>query len=141
VGKLDPEVERQLRLNWLGCVNEVADLGLQRRSWLDPLVRNPHWSYVEFCESYPQPDQLESARGEGWLAQAEYDILAELGCAISAHKSPGGKDYDHAMILSDPAWQAVVAAAEQAKQRLLAVVTDDDGRRALLEPLSHEAYR
>ena len=139
--KLRPEVERQLRLDWLSSVNEIADLGLQRRSWLDPLVRNPHWSYVEFCESFPKLDQLEGAREEGWLKQSEYEILSELRRAIHAHTPPSGKDYDHAVILADPAWQAVVAVAERAKQRLLAIVRDDDGRQALSGPLSHKPYQ
>jgi hypothetical protein len=135
MGRLGPEVERRLRLGWFGSVNEIADLGLQRRKWLDRAVRNPHWSYVEFCESFPKPDQLKSAHEEGWLKETEYEILSELERAIDAYTSPGGKDYDHAAILADPAWRAVVAAAERAKQRLLMVVTDDDGRRILSEPM------
>jgi len=122
--KSDQSVASQLRSSWFGSVAEIADLDLQRRTWLDKANRNPHWSYVEFVCSFPGDDQLEHARREGWLSKRELGILSELRRTLVSHTAPEGDDYNHNAILGDPAWHAVVAAAEQAKQQLLAIVHD-----------------
>jgi hypothetical protein len=130
--KPDQGIASQLRTNWFGSVVEIADLDLQRRKWLDTTNRNPHWSYIEFVCSFPDDDQLEQARREGWLSKRELDILNDLLRALHAHSAPGGDDYDNAAILADPAWHGVVAAAERAKRQLLSIVQDQREREVLL---------
>jgi hypothetical protein len=129
---VDETVARRLRCNWFASVQEISDLSLQRRTWLDPKNLNPHWSYVEFVCSYPDDSQLGGAHSEGWLTKSEFDILIELRRMLGAHSAPGGDDYDHAAILNDPAWRQVVEAAEQARQQLLSAITNHDERQMLL---------
>ncbi len=125
-------VADELRRWWFCRVGELSDLDLQRRTWLDIRNTNPHWSYVEFIESYPERDQLSDALDHGWLTAEEFAILSELGRVLESHTAPGGNDYDNAAILNDPAWHAVVDAAERAKQQLLAMTSDQQEREMLL---------
>ena len=127
----DPDTE-QARRWWFTRVNELSDLDLQRRTWLDKKNTNPHWSYVEFIETYPKDDQLGHALTEGWLAPDEFRILRGLGHVLSTHSPPGGDYYDSAAVLEDSAWLGVVAAAERAKQQLLAITADPQERKALM---------
>jgi alkanesulfonate monooxygenase SsuD/methylene tetrahydromethanopterin reductase-like flavin-dependent oxidoreductase (luciferase family) len=128
----DDTAARRLRRYWFSSVQQVSDLALQRRTWLDPTNRNPHWSYVEFASSYPDSSQLAGAYADGWLTASEFGILSELGRAIDAHSAPKGNNYDHAAILKDPAWHVVVEAAERARLQLLTTITDHSERQMLL---------
>jgi hypothetical protein len=105
---------------------------LQRSTWLSPPTPSPHWSYVEFCCSFPQPDQLQFAFDRRHLSVSEFDLLTALGRAIAGHEPPQGDAYDHRAILADPAWRAVVATAERARQELLALTNDPIERSYLL---------
>jgi hypothetical protein len=105
---------------------------LQRRTWLDLTNTNPHWSYVEFTCSYPDENQLASARAGDWLPEREFELLHSLGDTIDSYSAPGGDNYNHEAILSDPAWHTLVEAAERTRQQLLAVIVDIDERRSLL---------
>jgi hypothetical protein len=120
-----------LRRWWFGSVHEIANIELQRRTWLAPPTPSPHWSYVEFRCSYPALEQLEFARNSGHLSKVEFDLLATLKKAISEHEPPRGDAYDHRAILADPAWQALVANAEKTRQKLLLIVGDPEERNYL----------
>jgi hypothetical protein len=111
-----------LRRWWFGSVYEIADIDYQRRTWLSPPNSSPHWSYVEFCCSYPGADQLQFARDRGHLSSKEFELLSALGEAILSHKAKD--DYDNRAILEDPSWLAVVAKAEITRQQLLAIAVD-----------------
>jgi hypothetical protein len=128
----DEAVAARLRRNWFFSVHEISDIGLQRRKWLDPENSNPHWSYVEFVESYPTSAQLRDALAHGRLSGDEFAVLSDLGQKLSQHFAPKGDDYDNAAVLGDPAWHAVVAFAQRAKQELLLTITDESERRVLL---------
>ena len=112
------ETARRLRANWFQALNEIAAIGLQRRNWLDRHQRNPHWSFVEFVESYPTVDQLSDAAARGWLSRQEADVLLRLGQTLLAYEPPSGNDYDHEAILDDPAWVSVTRAAKAALDHL-----------------------
>ncbi|MBI3196452.1 MAG: hypothetical protein HYZ40_02860 [Rhodospirillales bacterium] len=131
MNEFDPAISYRLRCEWFASVQELSDLGLQRRTWLDKSNTNPHWSYVEFCCCYPRGDQLDSAFIEGWLSPSEFEILNRLGRAIDQYSAPDAGDYNHAAILEDPAWRRVVASAEIARRQLLTLVTNADEQRAL----------
>jgi len=109
-----------LRRWWFGSVYEIADIELQRSTWLTPPTPSPHWSYVEFCCCFPDADQLKFALDRGNLSEAEFDLLISLRKAIGEHRPPQGNHYDHSAILADPAWQAVVANAEENSPKTLA---------------------
>ena len=111
-----------LRRQWFGSVYEIADMGYQRRTWLTPPTGSPHWSYVEFCCSYPDADQLQFARDHGYLSSKEFDLLSAVDEAILSYRA--NDDYDNAAILEDPGWHAVVAKAETVRQQLLAITVD-----------------
>jgi hypothetical protein len=127
-----PEQWADLRCWWFASVHEIADLELQRRTWLDPLNQNPHWSYVEFCCCFPDADQLRDAREKGHLSVREFKLLTGLGAAIDSHEPPAGKSYDHLAILEQPTWLAVVTKAEQVRQQLLALTKDSVERSHLM---------
>lgn len=40
------------RSNWLSSIQELADLEMQRATWLNPHNGNPHYSFVEYIEVY-----------------------------------------------------------------------------------------
>ena len=61
----------------------------------------------------------ESFVASGNVTAAEASIMRKLHVALSAYESPTGDDYDHAAILADPKWAAVVSLAAQACQQLL----------------------
>ena len=111
-----------LRRWWFGSVYEIADIDFQRQTWLSPPNSSPHWSYVEFCCSYPAADQLQFARDRGHLSSKEFELLSALGEAILSHMAKD--DYDNRAILEDPSWLAVVAKAEFTRQQLLAITVD-----------------
>jgi hypothetical protein len=111
-----------LRRQWFGSVYEVADLDYQRRTWLTPPTSSPHWSYVEFCCSYPQVDQLQFGRDHGHLSSKEFDLLSIVCEAIISYRA--ADDYDNAAILEDPGWHAVVEKAETVRQQLLGITMD-----------------
>src|SRR5579872_4471932 len=81
-----PEEWADLRCQWFGSVNEIANLEMQRSTWLAPPTPSPHWSYVEFCSKFPGTDQLEYALDRGHLSRAEFDLLAALCGAIGKHQ-------------------------------------------------------
>jgi len=130
--KAEQSTVSQLLTSWFGSAAEIADLDLLHRMWLDKANRNPHRSYVEFVCSFPETDQLEHAHREGWLSERELEILSDLRRTLVSHEPPGGDDYDHATILNDPTCHAVVAAAEHAKQQLLALTRNRSEREVLL---------
>jgi len=119
---ITPKNWANLRRQWFGSVYEIADIRYQRRTWLTPPTSSPHWSYVEFCCSYPDADQLQFARDHGHLSSKEFDLLSAVGEAIRSHRA--NDDYDNAAILEDPGWHSVVAKAEAVRQQLLAMTID-----------------
>lgn len=130
--KADQSIADQLRSWWFCLVAEIADIDLQRRTWLDRANQNPHWSYVEFVCSYPDHDQLMHALKQGRLTADEFKILSELRRILVSYSPPGGNDYDHAAVLDDPAWHSVIEAAERARQQLLSTTTDQHEQEMLL---------
>jgi hypothetical protein len=128
----DRAVAGQLRSSWFAHVYDMSDIDLQRRTWLDPTNRNPHWSYVEFVESYPKDDQLSYARDQGWLAAHEFEVLKELRRVLVEYSPPRDQYYDNVAVLNDPAWQSVVAMAQRARQQLLTTTTDPQEQDLLL---------
>jgi len=119
---INSEDPANLRRQWFGSVHKISDIDYQRRTWLSPPDNSPHWSYIEFCSSYPDADQLKFARDRGHLNAGEFELLIALGDAINSHKAKD--DYDNRAILEDPSWRAVVSKAEAIRQRLLALTVD-----------------
>ena len=114
----DGETGQLLRENWYRSLNEISDLSLQRRMWLDPENTNPHWSYIEFVCTYPDDDQLQEAHERKWLSADETKILMNFGRILLNYKCPHGNTFDNEAILNDPAWHMIVRVAQAAAQEL-----------------------
>lgn len=119
-----------IRLNWLQAIACLADLDLQKTTWLDPENKNPHWQFVEFVHSYydclsvAEDDPYDQPVVLGLFTASEVAVVAELHAALETYEPPGGDRYDLAAILADPSWQEVAAAATRARERLKALLTD-----------------
>jgi len=115
---MEPDVRKLLRQQWRVALEEIADLELQHRTWLDPQNENPHWSYIEFTCCYPDAATIRQAASQGYLSPVEVDIFSDFGQILDAYQPPTGGQYAHGAILIDPAWHAVVAAAQEALAKL-----------------------
>jgi len=121
------------RRNWLSSIRELAAIDWQRDLW--GKSTNPHHSFVEYVESYINDLALEDgyslALEHGLVSESEVEAVCETDRLIRSYNSPSS-DFDHAAILSDAAWHRVTQAAEAARNRLLAIITDEDECRILL---------
>jgi nucleotide-binding universal stress UspA family protein len=111
-------------------------IDLQRRRWLDPENRDPHWSYVEFMCSYFNDvlyDQdYDWAISEGLVTEDEAQAVATLHRLLDQHEAPQGDDCDNEKVLNDPAWHEIVKSAKRAQASLLAVLSNPDEKKVLL---------
>lgn len=137
------EEEQRLhwRRQWLSSIQAFGDSETQRTRWLDITEPNPHFSFVECMCCYfddalfGEDDTYQKRIVLGHIAIEEAVAVAEFHTLADAYQSPGGKDWDAQAILDDPAWQAIVRAAEQAMDRLLPLLSDACEREALTQPL------
>lgn len=136
------ELRPNWRRNWLGSIQEFADLDNQRRLWLDPNVSNPHFTFVEYICCYfdglavfDGPVALGGsyavAREKGLVTAEEAATVEPFHAILDAYETPGKDDFDHQAILADPKWRETVAAAKSAQSALLPLIHDPVERRAL----------
>lgn len=130
---LNPAKRTRVRKDIFSSVSELADIALQRRTWLDAANTNPHWTYIEFCCSYPDLEQLAFNRDHNIISAEEFEALTPLCDAIVSHDPPDNRLRDHVAILDDPAWHQVIALAERVRQRLIVLVSNPDERQCLLD--------
>lgn len=120
------EYRKNWRQTWLTSLLCLSDIILQQR-WLDPRIRNPAWTYVEFMCVYF--DDLRTGDGyadlisEGLLSFDEFQVIQNFHEALSAYEPPKG-DYDHQAILSDEKWQKIVAQGKTAMTSLREIISD-----------------
>lgn len=76
-------------------------------------------------------DGYDDLVASGIVTETEATILQSLHAGLSAYKSPTGDDYDHAAILADPNWAAVVSLAVQARRQLLGLPLSESDQRAI----------
>jgi hypothetical protein len=135
---------RHWRLLWLSSIQAFSDAETQKARWLDTGNRNPYFSFVECMCSYfddanlGEENAFERRLASGYLTPEEIEATAEFHALAAGYDSPSKDDYDHATIINDPAWIAVVDSAQAAKARLLALITDDEERRTLSTPVHWE---
>ena len=138
------ELRRNWRRNWLGSIQEFADLDTQQRLWLDPNASNPHYSFVEYMVCYfhglavfdnpaVSGDSYAGAREHGLVTAEEAAAVEPFHATLDAYEAPRKDDYDHQAILADPKWGEVVASAKLAQSALLLLIHDPKERRALME--------
>lgn len=126
-----PELIVRLRLLWLASIEEVANLELQRVSWLNPTNTNPHWSYIEVVECYFEQFDLRNGYGyaveNGIVSSSEAAVADTFHALFSAYEPPQGGSYNDAAILADPKWHAVSAAANMAWENILLLSFNNSG--------------
>ena len=130
------EIRPTWRRNWLESITEFADYDLQRRSWFGgPDFNSPYWSFTEwmcrYFDDYALSFGYAKFIGDGLVSQDEANAVREFHAAADAYKAPGGDDYNHSAILSDPAWLHVVSLADTARLRLLTIIKDPSERELL----------
>jgi len=137
----EEEQRRRWRWQWLTAIGAFANAEVQRDRWTDPNERNPYFSFVECMCSYFD-DALMSDEGAferrmkaGHLSSEEAAVTVEFHAAAGAYGPPHDDDWAIKAILADPAWQKVVALAQEAQCRLLPLLSDQGDRAALTEPL------
>ena len=62
------------------------------------------------------------------MSLEEAEAVRDFHAAADSYEAPAGDDYNHQAILSDPAWKHVVSLAEEARLRLLSIVTEPSER-------------
>ena len=126
----DEQARRYWRHLWLSAIRTFGDVETQRTRWLDPAETNPYFSFVEcmccyFDDAYlGEEDAYRKAVDRGRISAAEARAVAAFHSAAAAYSSPGGDDWNAAVILEDPAWQEVVRLAQEAQRQLLALIDD-----------------
>ena len=123
------------RKNWLGCINELTNLELQKQMWLNQTYRtgpnwNPHWSFIEFMCSYFD-DQLWGKKYDYIISQEliskdEYDQIKLWHDALDKYSAPKNNDHDDQAILDDLTWQEIVKIGKESKQNLAYLLTQDE---------------
>lgn len=139
----DHDVRATWRVNWLSSIQELADLGMQRATWLNPHSGNRHYSFAEYVESYFS-DLALSKDGGGYPARIKEHLLSQDEAAAVSHfhavfesYEPPTDWFDHHAILEDPKWLGVVDAAQAAQARLATIINDPVERDSLLQPSAH----
>jgi hypothetical protein len=126
------EERREWRLIWLGSIQAFADGYTQAK---------PGFSFVDcmssyFDEAYLREENAYDKRlAAGYVTSAEVAAVHRFQSLAERYESPNGNDRDTRAILQDPNWLEVVAAADDAQQQLLALITDPAEREALTKPL------
>ena len=118
------------RERWLGCINELTSLDLQKKSWLDKTHTNPHWSFVEFMCSYFDDlsidDNYKYQIDNGWLTDQELEIIKDWHEALDKYNAPKNDDYDHEAILKDPKWLDILQSGQIMKSKLASTLNETE---------------
>jgi|688.fasta_scaffold1420760_2 hypothetical protein len=116
------ELKNNWRPRWLSSINELTSLELQKKSWLEPKVRNSHWSFIEFmCKYFDDlavDDNYRDPLQRGLLTNQEFEIIQEWHEELCNYDSPENDDNDHDAILNDPSWLKILKLVLIAKSVL-----------------------
>lgn len=139
----DTEFRAAWRASWLSSIQELADMGMQRSTWLNPQSENRHYSFVEYVEGYFSDLALSKDDG-GYPARIADSLLSQEEAAAVSHfhvlfdsYEPRTDRFDHQDILEDPRWHRVVEAAQAAQARLATMIDHPAERENLLLPSVH----
>lgn len=131
------------RESWLGCINELTSLNLQKKAWLDRTHTNPHWSFIEFMCSYFDDLAIdENYKGlleNGWVTKQEFEILREWHEALDKYKAPKNDDYDNEAVLNDFKWLEILQKGIQAKVKLNETLNERE-KNILTEEINYLNY-
>jgi hypothetical protein len=137
------ELRENWRPQWLSSINELTNFELQKLSWLDSKVRNPHWSFVEFMCSYFDDLGLDNNYKDplqrGLLTNQEFEIIKNWHEELYKYKSLGNNDYDDIAILNDPEWLKILQIGLVAKNKLAEILSDFE-KQILTEEINYLKY-
>lgn len=131
------------RERWLGCINELTSIDLQKKSWLNKTQTNPHWSFVEFMCSYF--DDLAIAENykfqldNGWVTKKEFDIIEAWHITLDKYNSPKNDDHDNEAILNDPKWLEILQVGVKTRNELGKTLNETE-RQFLTEEIDYLKY-
>ena len=132
----DTDGKRNWRSNWLQLIAHLANANLQQERWCHP-ERYPsaYWSFTEFMCMYFDDLALDegycSAVESGLVTEEEFAAVAHFHGKLCSYRAPGGNDFNHAAILSDPNWSEVVRAANGALVALERLALSEPDRQAI----------
>ena len=131
------------RGDWLSSIQELADLAMQRATWLNPQCENRHYSFVEYVECYFTDLLLREEEGgyparlaDNLLSPEEAAAASQLHIVFSNYRPPTDR-FDHRAILEDPEWLCVVEAAQAAQALLATMIARPEERERLLKTSVH----
>jgi hypothetical protein len=131
------------RERWLGCINELTSLDLQKKSWLDRTHSNPHWSFVEFMCSYFDDLSIEKnyryQLAKNWITKKEYEIIENWHIVLDKYNSPKNDDHNNEAILKDPKWLEILQIGVATKNDLIKILNDTE-RQFLTEEIDYKKY-
>ena len=134
------EIKNNWRTRWLTSINELTSLDLQKKSWLDPKVRNPHWSFIEFmCKYFDDlalDDNYKDPLQSGLITIQEFEIIQEWHEGLNKYNSPKNDDNDHEAILNDPSWLKILQLGLIAKSELTKTLNQLE-KKILIEEINY----
>ena len=134
------ELKNNWRPRWLSSINELTSLDLQKKSWLDTKVRNPHWSFIEFmCKYFDDlalDDNYKDPLQRGLLTSQEFEIIKEWHEELNNYNSPDNDDSNDDAILKDPAWVKILQIGLIAKSELAKTLSGFE-KEILTEEINH----
>lgn len=125
-------------------LNELTNLGLQQRAWLDMSnTTNPHWSYIEFMNSYFDDlyldDDYQYQLSNGYIDHDEYELIKDWHSQLREYKTPNGNVHKHAAILKDDKWLFIVALGKKMVEALGENLCDEE-QMTLCSDVDHTKY-
>lgn len=124
------EERNNWRERWLNSIYELTTIDLQINSWLNQQNTNPHWSYIEFIETYfddlSLTDSYETILKQGWVTYQEYETIKEWHEKLDKYKAPDNDDHNHKAILEDSNWIEIVELGEKSKHQLAQMVNSKE---------------
>ena len=141
------EYNAELKLNWrprwLSSINELTDLELQKISWLDAKVENPHWTYVEFMCSYLNDLGLENNYKDPLerklITTEELQIIMEWHKKLTEYEAPNKEHYNHTEILNDSKWTEILKLGLNSRLKLADIICEEE-KKILTEKINYLAY-
>lgn len=95
---------------------------------MDARQQNPHSSFVEYMNTYFDDvllgGEIQDCVEKALVTLEEAVCVREFHLLAGSYTTPQNDDYDHAAILDDPNWAAVVIAAADAKKCLLGALKE-----------------
>lgn len=118
------------RERWLNSIDELTSLDLQIKTWLNPHNENPHWSFIEFLCCYFDDLAIDnnyaSQLADEWITYDEFRVIKDWHEELEKYNTPTEDIYDHAAILADANWIAIVKSGSEAKHELTKILNEKE---------------